>query len=119
VGKARAGAGLREMRWGSECGRRRGSKRGWGRGRASWPRIPATCARWSTEGVGRAELTGEAHGAEREDGRAGATAWCLVERAHEAEREEGHAGEETGADSLAPLGRERGREGARRGRNCR
>jgi hypothetical protein len=37
----------------------------------------------------------------------------LANRAHEAEREEGRAGEETGADSLAPLGRERVREGAR------
>jgi hypothetical protein len=30
MGRARAGAGLREMRRGSECGRRRGSKRSWG-----------------------------------------------------------------------------------------
>jgi hypothetical protein len=44
VGRARAGAGLREMRRESECRRRRGSKRSWARGRASWPRIPATCA---------------------------------------------------------------------------
>jgi hypothetical protein len=30
VGRARAGAGLREMRRGSECGRGWGSKRSWG-----------------------------------------------------------------------------------------
>jgi hypothetical protein len=30
VGRARAGAGLREMRRGSACGRERGSKRSWG-----------------------------------------------------------------------------------------
>jgi hypothetical protein len=30
VGIARAGAGLHEMRRGSECGRGRGSKRSWG-----------------------------------------------------------------------------------------
>jgi hypothetical protein len=64
-------------------------------------------------GAGRAELTGEAHDAEREDRRAGATARRLARRARKAEREEGRAGEETVADSLAPLGRERVREGAR------
>jgi hypothetical protein len=77
------------------------------------------CARWSTMGAGRVELVGEAHSAEREDGRVGATARCLAEQAREAEREEGRAGEETGVDSLAPLGRERGREGAHGGRNYR
>jgi hypothetical protein len=56
--------------------------------------------------AGRAELTGKAHGAEREGAR-GATARRLAERAHEAEREEGSRGEATGADKLAPLGRER------------
>jgi hypothetical protein len=77
VGRARAGAGLREMRQGSECGGGRGSKRSWG----AWAGVVAEdsgdvreCARWSTAGTGRAELTGEAHGAEREDGRVGATA---------------------------------------------
>jgi hypothetical protein len=44
VSRARAGAGLREMRQGSECGHGPGSKRSWGMGRAMWPRIPATCA---------------------------------------------------------------------------
>jgi hypothetical protein len=65
-------------------------------------------ARWSTVGVGREELTGEAHGAEREreDGRAGATARRLARQARKAEREEGRTGEETGADSLDLLGRE-------------
>jgi hypothetical protein len=44
MSRARARAGLREMRWGSECGHERDSKRGWGMGRATWLRIPATCA---------------------------------------------------------------------------
>jgi hypothetical protein len=44
MGRARAGAGLREMRRGSECGRGWGPKRSWARGRALWPRIPVTCA---------------------------------------------------------------------------
>jgi hypothetical protein len=78
-------------------------------------------ARWSTAGAGKAELTAQAHGTERErererereDGRAGVTARRLAKRAHKAEREEGRASEETGADSLAPLGRERVREGTR------
>jgi hypothetical protein len=43
----------------------------------------------------------------------GATARRLANWAREAEREEGHAGEETDADSLAPLGSEREREGTR------
>jgi hypothetical protein len=44
VSRVRAGARLREMRWGSECGHGRGSKRSWGMGRVTWLRIPATCA---------------------------------------------------------------------------
>jgi hypothetical protein len=44
----------------------------------------------------------------RERGRArGSTARRLANRTREAEREEGSAGEETGVDSLAPLGSER------------
>ena len=66
-------------------------------------------ADWSTAGVGRAELTGEAHGTEREDGRAGATTQRLAKWVRKAEREEGRVGEETGADSLALLGSERER----------
>jgi hypothetical protein len=49
-------------------------------------------ARWSTAGAGRAELIGEAHDAEREDGRAGATARRLARRACKAQREDGARG---------------------------
>jgi hypothetical protein len=75
VGRARARAGLCEMRRGSECGHGRGSKRELGRvgGRRGreFRRRAQVRACWSTAGAGRAELTEEAHGAEREDGRAG------------------------------------------------
>jgi hypothetical protein len=67
------------------------------------------CARWSTAGAGRAELIGEAHGAEREDGRVGATARCLAEQAREAEgrgaRGRGNRRRQPGATG------QRGREG--------
>jgi hypothetical protein len=66
-------------------------------------------------GAGRVELTGEAHGAEREDRRAGATAQRLAKRARKEEREEGGAVEEIGANSLAPLGSKRERERRERG----
>jgi hypothetical protein len=72
------------------------------RGRGSRRRARVR-ARWSTAGTGRAELTGEAHDAERERARE-ATARRLAERAREAEREEGRTSEETGADISTPLG---------------
>jgi hypothetical protein len=66
-------------------------------------------------GAGRVELIGEAHGAERErEGARGTTARCLAERPREAEREKGRGERKTtGADKLAPQGRER--EGKARG----
>jgi hypothetical protein len=63
--------------------------------------------------VGREDLTGQAHSAEREKGTYGATPQQLANRAHETEREEARAGGETGADRSAPLDSEREREGAR------
>jgi hypothetical protein len=64
--------------------------------------------------VGRADLTGRVHSAERErKGALGATAQQLANWAHEAEREKKRAGEETGADRSAPVSRERARESAR------
>jgi hypothetical protein len=69
VSRARARARLREMRRGSECGHGRGSKGDgmWAErcGRGSWRRARVR-AHWSTAGEGRADLTREAHGAERE-----------------------------------------------------
>jgi hypothetical protein len=67
------------------------------------------CARAGPQrGTGKAELTGGAHGAERERASTwGATTRRLAKWARETEREEGRAGEGNRHDSLAPLGRER------------
>jgi hypothetical protein len=73
VGRVRERVRWCKMGQGSECGRERGSKRSWGRGRVTWTRIPANvreCACWPTAGAGKAELTERPHGAERERGRA-------------------------------------------------
>jgi hypothetical protein len=94
-------------------------------------------ARWSTAGVGTVELTGEAHSAEREKGRAGQrlSAWqngparqrgkrgarrgkqlAPTSWPHSAERERGErAGAETAADRWCPPVRRRGLAGARPG----
>jgi hypothetical protein len=63
-----------------------------------------------------AELTGQAHSAERERKWArGATSRRLAIRAHEIERERKRAGEKNWRRQIGPLGSERGREGAREG----
>jgi hypothetical protein len=64
---------------------------------------------------GKAELTRQAHGAEREKGARGATARWLANRARKTEREGERVGEVTGADRLGPLGSERARESERSG----
>ena len=133
VSRARARAGLREMRRGSECGLRRGSKRRWGVGRATWLRIPATCtsacslvhgrrgeggADWGgprhreREGVG---CNGSASGRTGPRGREGRGAWGGKQLAptswpHWTERGRGEArGAETAADRWRPPVRRRGR----------
>jgi hypothetical protein len=65
----------------------------------------------STAIAGKAELTRQVHGAEREKGTRGGNSSTLANRARETERESEQA-KETGADTLAPLGSEREREGA-------
>jgi hypothetical protein len=66
---------LCEMRWGSECGHWRGSKKGArrvdGRRGREIRRRARVRTRWSTVSEWRAELIGRVHGAEREEGRAG------------------------------------------------
>jgi hypothetical protein len=105
-------------------GRWRGSKKGAGHvdrchGREIRRRARVRTRR-STAGTGRAELTGQAHGAEREKGTRGATTQQLANWAHETERERGSARvKKTGADRLAPLGSEREREGAWERESCR
>jgi hypothetical protein len=58
MGRARAGAGLREMGRGSERGHGRGSKRELGVVAENSSDV-RDCTRWSTGGTGRAELIGE------------------------------------------------------------
>jgi hypothetical protein len=70
--------------------------------------------RRSTVSAEKAELTRQAHGAEREKGTRGGNGSTLANRARETERESERA-KETGADRLAPLGSEREKEGAREG----
>jgi hypothetical protein len=70
--------------------------------------------RRSTAGAGKAELTRQAHGAEREKGTCGGNGSALANQARETEKESERA-KEIGADRLAPLGGERGREGAHEG----
>jgi hypothetical protein len=81
--------------------------------REIWRRARVRTRR-STAIVGRAELIGQAHDAEREKGLSGATAQQLANRARETEREEGSAGDEIGADRSAHwAASERGRARAR------
>jgi hypothetical protein len=70
--------------------------------------------RWSTANAVGAELTRQAHGADREERGVwgnGSTTGGPSPRDRERER----VGKKTGTNRLAPLGSERGREGAREG----
>jgi hypothetical protein len=83
------------------------------RGRGSW-RTCVSARVLVHGGPGKAELTGGVpRRSERESGRAGITARCLAKRARKAERERNAQARATGADNLAPLGRERERVSAR------
>jgi hypothetical protein len=97
VSRARARAGRREMRRGSECGRGRGSKRSWGLGRATWPRILATC-------VSAHSLVQDRRG---EGGTDREGPWCR-------ERENGCVGQRLGDLRTGPV-RQREERGARAG----
>jgi hypothetical protein len=91
-------------------------KKGWGVGRATWSRIPATCASARSLVHSGHEGGTDSEGPRRREreGAHGATTRCLAERALETEKEEGRAGEATGANKSAPLGHEReGGKGAR------
>jgi hypothetical protein len=116
--RARERARVCEMRRGASAGHWRSSKKGVGRvgrrrGRET-QRHARVRTRWSTVGAGKAELTRQAHDAEREKGTRGGNGSALANRAHEAERESERA-KETGADRSSPLGSEREREGAHEG----
>jgi hypothetical protein len=94
----------------------RGSKKGAGRvggrrGREIWRRARVRTRR-STASAEGSELTGRVHGAERgERGVRGNGSTTGGPGPRDRERESARV-KETGADRLAPLGSERGREGA-------
>jgi hypothetical protein len=95
VGRARERVKLCEMRRGASAWHWRGSKKGAGRvgGRRGREirRRARVRTRWSTARMGRAELTGQAHNAEKEKGTRGATARQLANRAGPQRRERGGA----------------------------
>jgi hypothetical protein len=118
MGRARERVKLSEMRRGVCVGHGRGSKKGAGcvgghRGRETRRRARVRTRR-STARAGKAELTRQAHGAEREKVTRGGNGSTLANRARETERESERA-KETGANRLAPLGSEQEREGAHEG----
>jgi hypothetical protein len=97
--------------------KKRAGVRGWRRGREIWRRARVR-TRQSTTSAKGAELTGLAHGAGREERGTRGNVLSTGEPGRR-DRERGSArAKETGADRLAPAGRERGRERAREG-NCR
>jgi hypothetical protein len=105
---------LCEMRWGSECGHWRGSKReaghvGGRRGREI-RRHARVRTRWCTVSTGRAELTGRVHGTQREKrGARGNGSAPREPGPRDRERGGTRAGEVTGADRSTAAGRERER----------
>jgi hypothetical protein len=119
VSRARERVKLCEMRRGVCAGHWRGSKKGVGRvggrhGREIRRRAQVRTRR-STASAERAELTGQAHGAEREERGARGNGSATGDPGPR-DRERGSArAKETGADRSAPLGSEREREGAREG----
>jgi hypothetical protein len=121
VGRARERVNMCKMRRGVCAGHWRGSKKGAGRvggrrGREIWRRARVRTRR-STASAEGAELTAQAHGAEREGAR-GATTQRLAIRAHETHTERERAGEKNWHRQIDPTG-QRGREGVRaRGRTA-
>jgi hypothetical protein len=122
LSRARERVQLSEMRRGVCAGHLRGSKKGAGRvggrrGRETRRRARVH-TRWSTVRAGKAELTRQAHGAEREKGTRGGNDSALANRARETEREGARR-----RRKLAPTDRphwaasEKGRARARK--NCR
>jgi hypothetical protein len=109
MGRARERVQLSEMRRGVCAGHWRGFKKGAGRvgGRRGREirRCARVCTRRSMTRAGKAELTRQAHGAEREKGTRGGNDSALANRARETERGSERA-KETGTDRLALLGSE-------------
>jgi hypothetical protein len=119
VGRERERVKSSEVSRGVCVGHWRGSKKGsWARGRASWPRNPATCVSAQSSFHGKSEEGGidkagprykerkwDARGQRLGTGEPGPR-----DRERESER-----AKETGADRSAPLGSEREREGVHEG----
>jgi hypothetical protein len=108
------------MRRGVCAGHWRGSKKGaehvGGRRGREIRRRARVRTRRSTARAGKAELTRQAHGVEREKGTRGGNGSALANRARETERERERAGEENRRRQVGPTG-QRAREGGRaRGR---
>jgi hypothetical protein len=119
-GRARERARVCKMRRGASAGHLRGSKKGVGRmggrrGRENRRRARVRTRRFTAR-AGKAKLTRQAHGAEREKRTRGGNGSALANRARETETErESERAKDIGADKSAPLGSER--EGGRaRGR---
>jgi hypothetical protein len=120
VGRARERVKPSEMRQGVCAGHWRGSKKGAGRvgGRRGLEirRHARVRTRRSTARAGKAELTRQAHDAERAKGTRGGNGSALANRAHETERERERTGEGNWRRQVGPTG-QRAREGGRaRGR---
>jgi hypothetical protein len=118
VGKTRERAKLREMRRGVSAGHWWGSKKGAGhvgerRGREIRRRARVRTRR-STARARKAELTRQAHDAEREKGTCGGNDSAVANQARETERERERecAGEENRRRQVGPTG-QRAREGRR------
>jgi hypothetical protein len=92
-------------------GSKKGARRVGGRRGREIQRRARVRTRWSTASAEKAELTGQAHGAEREErgvrGNGSATGDLGPQ-----DRERERAGKKTGAGRSAPLGSERERESA-------
>jgi hypothetical protein len=119
VCKARERAGRCEMERGCECRHGRCSKMNWGRGQSDVAKDSGerarVRARWSTASAGTAELTGGAHGTARERASAqgkGSASGKVGPQGREGRGKRGARVKGTGANSLAPLGRERERVSA-------
>jgi hypothetical protein len=119
VGRARERVKLSEMRQGVCAGHEQGSKKGAGRVGGRHGRETRRCARVrtrrSTARAGKAELTRQAHDAEREKRTHGGQRLNTGEPGPRDRERERERAKETGADRLAPLGSEREREGAQEG----
>jgi hypothetical protein len=119
VGRARERVKSSEVSRGVCAGHWRGSKKeSWARGRASWPRNPATCVSAQSPVHGKSGEGGiDKAGPRRKERKWDAWGQRLGtgEPGPQDRERESKRAKETGADRSAPLGSEREREGAHEG----